>query len=802
MKQILLTAFLAFIFSISWQKSSAQDQYIEFYHIFPTDTVVTYVSYYANQLFVVKYPENGIFDPDTVGDKYRLQYIPNPGFIGLDTFQVVYSVPGANNSLSKKSKQVIIQVSSFILHPDEFIVFSDDTLALDPFANDALAGQAVKLRFLASPTHSHLSLSTDSSKILYQGSGTPRVENLTYTACDAAGICETGNFKLIVRSREASSDQNFHYFVNKNTDLTIDHPYDSMMVYSDPAHGLVQLDHFKIKYTPDSGFFGLDTLTIGFLNTPAVHYFIINVLDQGKNNLLVSDDYFYVLTNHSGKLDVLKNDFTRDLNVSIFDPPGHGSLVRQSNGVYTYTPETGFSGLDVFIYQACEPNSSICEYGVAYITIDAFAPDYVSHLSTAKNTTIFIDYPFPVSGYKLTILNYPDHGRYTPNRNNLNSFFYAPAQDYIGLDSFEIKYCLNSDPNECYFIKIYVDIYDINGACSTDCLWPGDLNADGRVDMRDLTYMAPYIGVSGNIRDTSLNSIWIGQESEDWQRSSNKVNLKHADADGNSIITAADTSWLVNNYRKTHGIKVNRGYNSSQLPFKLKSDKAFYDPGDSISIDVSIGDDNWSIQNLSGFTVSFSFSSAFNAASLSGIIYDNSWISQQANILHLVQKPAVRILDFGAARIGGIGTPGHGKVGVIKSIVDEELQGWRDEDGLVYAAIDINEGSITTVDGMEYTYPSTTVRIPIRVTGIQMPENKQVHVFPNPVSNQLYIQTTQAENLIETVEIYSISGQLLSQKQKINANNFDINLGNYLPGLYLVKTFTKRGVEISKVQKF
>ena len=744
MKQILLTAFLAFIFSISWQKSTAQDQYIEFYHIFPTDTVITYVPYYANQLFVVKYPENGIFDPDTVGDKYRLQYIPNPGFIGLDTFQVVYSVPGANNSLSKKSKQVIIQVSSFILNPDEFVVFSDDTLALDPFANDELADQAVKLRFLASPTHSNLSLSADSLKMLYQGNGAPRIENLTYTACDAAGNCETSIFKLIVRSREASSDQNFHYFVNKNTDLTIDHPYDSMMVYSDPAHGLVQMDPFKITYSPDSGFYGLDTVIIGFTNSAAVHRFIINILNQEKNNLLVADDYFYVLTNHSGKLDVLKNDFTRELTVSIFDQPAHGSLVRQSNGVYTYTPEAGFSGLDVFIYQACEPNSNICEYGVAYITIDAFAPDYVSRLSTAKNTTIFIDYPFPVSGYKLRITNYPDHGRYTPNLNNPNSFFYAPAQDYIGLDSFDIKYCLNSDPNECYFIKIYVDVYDINGACSTDCLWPGDLNVDGRVD----------------------------------------------------------TNWLVNNYRKTHGIKVNRGYNSSQLPFKLKSDKAFYDPGDSISIDVSIGDENWSIQNLSGFTASFSFSSAFNAASLSGIIYDNSWISQQASILHIVQKPAERILDFGAARIGSTGTPGHGKVGVIKSIVDETLEGWRDEDGMIYAAIDINAGSITTADGMEYTYPSTTVRIPIRVTGTQVPENKQVHVFPNPVSNQLYIQTTQAENLIETVEIYSISGQLLIQKQKINTNNFEINLGNYLPGLYLVKTFTKRGVEISKVQKF
>lgn len=803
MKQILLTVFLVFLISIGWQRATAQDQYKEFYNIFPTDTVVTYVPYYANQLFVVKEPTHGEFKADTVGNEYRLRYIPGSGFLGLDTFQVVYYVPGENNSLSKKSKQVIIQVSSFILRPDVFTVFSDDTLDLDPLANDDLAGQQIKLRFLATPTTSNLSLSADSLKINFTGSGKPRVENLSYTACSADGNCETGNFKLIVRSHAPNSDKTFHYFVKKNNTLHVDHPYDSMYIASAPAHGDGQIDDFSIAYTPDSAFFGIDTIFIGFTNSAATHQLIINVLDLEKNNLLVTNDYFYVLTNHKGKLDVLKNDFTQDLTVTIFDQPSHGSLSRFSNGVYNYTPDADFSGLDAFIYQACEPNSNTCEYGVAYVTVDQFAPDYTSRLSTAKNTPINLDYPFPVAGYTLYITNYPDHGRFTQDQNNRNNYIYAPAQNFVGLDSLEIKYCLNSDPSTCYQVKIYIDVYDVLNACSANCLWPGDLNADGRVDMRDLTFIAPYIGVNGKPRDTSLNSTWIGQNSDDWQRSANKVNLKHADADGNAILTAADTSWLANNYRKTHGIKVNRAYNSSQLPFKLRSDKAYYDPGDSITIDVSIGDDSWAIQDLTGFTVSFSFSSAFDPSSLRGIIYDDSWISQQAAVLHMVKKPAARILDFGAARIGGIGTPGHGKVGVIKSIVDEQINGFRDEDGIIYASIDINEGSITTAEGMEYTYPATTVRIPIRVTTPPIGNNgSQVVVFPNPVSAQLYIRSTQVDNLIESVAIYSISGQLINQIQKINANNFEINLGNYTPGLYLVKTFTNNGVEISKVQKF
>ncbi|HQW12749.1 MAG TPA: Ig-like domain-containing protein [Saprospiraceae bacterium] len=801
MKPTLHRILLLFFMCLLGQMVKAQDQYVDFYNIFPTDSVTSYVPDYNNQLFIYKNPSNGTLKKESVNGQFKITYLPYATFLGLDTFQVVYFVPGANNNLSKKSKQVIIRVSPFILHDDVFAVYNDDTLQLNVLANDELAGNPVKITFLASPTSTDLSLNTDSSAIQYKGSGQPRIEFLSYRACNNAGDCETGNFKLLVKSHNNNKNLFFFKFMRRDHKLIFSHPYDSMFVSLNSHHGTTSLDGYEITYTPDSAYVGLDTFKLSFTNGNAEHEFVINVTDEPAPNVLVEDDYFYTLTNHAVKTDLLRNDFTRDLVVSIFDEPVHGTLSRNSNGIYTYTPETNYTGVDVFTYQACEPNSNVCEQGQVYISIGNFEPDYKVYLSTAKNTYINIDYPFPASGYKLKITNYPDHG-YVSVKDRQTSMQYVPAQNYVGQDSMNIEYCLISDPSVCYSVKIYIEIYDLVGTCSKNCLWPGDHNNDGRVDMRDLTFMAPFVGSGGTLRDASLNPIWIGQNSDDWAIKSNNVNLKYADSDGNSVISAADTSWLSHYYRKSHGIPVNRGFNSSDLPFKLKSDKSFYYPGDTILIDFSIGSDSWNIRNLSGFTASFSFSDAFNDSNLTGQLLDQSWVKEGSNSLELVKKPFTRILDFGFARIGDSGVPGHGRVGTIKSIIDESLQGFRREDGILYATIDINSASITTSDGRELTYPSTTILIPVKLKNHN--ENtvaNAIIVYPNPVRNILHVSSTNEED-ISSIIIYSISGQLIQQIDKINSNNFDINFGNYLPGLYLVKSFSKTGVSISKVEKF
>ena len=80
-------------------------------------------------------------------------------------------------------------------------------------------------------------------------------------------------------------------------------------------------------------------------------------------------------------------------------------------------------------------------------------------------------------------------------------------------------------------------------------------------------------------------------------------------------------------------------------------------------------------------------------------------------------------------------------------------------------------------------------------TGINEINPIKVSVYPNPVQNELFINS---DLQIRKVEIYSLSGALL-----ISNNNFNgkISLSSLLKGTYIVKIYTEKGLTVSKVLK-
>ena len=83
---------------------------------------------------------------------------------------------------------------------------------------------------------------------------------------------------------------------------------------------------------------------------------------------------------------VLSNDTTRDQDPLVLDPnsavvirPGHGTVVVNHDGTITYTPVTGYTGIDSFQYQICDPDG--CDSAWVFITIEgcvipnAFSPN-------------------------------------------------------------------------------------------------------------------------------------------------------------------------------------------------------------------------------------------------------------------------------------------------------------------------------------------------------------------------------------------------------------------------------------------
>lgn len=784
--------------------TAQNNQYEEYHDILPTDSVMTSFPNHNNSLAFAILPKNGTTDPSTDGTTYTITYKPNAGFFGRDTFQVIYYYPGGpNGEMSRKSKKVIVRTSPFVLNDDIFEVFTtDSSLLLDVLANDLLPSGLERIALLPVHTDAGLTISDDSLSLLFNGATKSGVEYLRYTV-DNGTTRISGKITLTIKDANPDNDnQFFDKFLLKNTTLSFYHPFDITNLVIAPLHGNAQLAGAKITYEPDSSFTGRDTLVVR-IGDEVLHSFNFSVLDFDRPNVLVENDYVYTIVNHAVSFDVLKNDLTNELTVDIFDPTSNGSLVKQANGKYRYTPNVNFNGADVFIYRACEPFTDVCEYGAVTITVSNYEPDQQVYLTTSKNTPLTVSYPFPATGYRLELMlsNYARNGTLI---NVLNNLIYTPFNNFAGADSFKVKYTLISDPGQSYVVSINVDVFDIVDACAVDCVWPGDHNSDGRVDMRDLTFMASFIGETGEGRATDLNEYWIGQSANSWDLTSSNVNLKHGDSDGNGLISAADTNMLVTNYRKLHGIHVNKGINSLFLPINLSTDLDIYYPGDEVIINVSIGNESFPVKQLAGFTASFTFSDAFVDSTISGNFNQQSWLNAGDKLLNLVKKPNASTLDFGAARISGKGVPGFGDIGQIKSIIDEVIDGFKDDDGIVYGRVVINDVFLKIDNELELRTAPQVLYIPIKLQKDEtvFTNKSAVTASPNPTSDVLTIQSTDSYNMITSLHVYSITGQKIIALDKINQHKIDLNIGNYPSGMYLVHTLTNLGWEVTKISKF
>jgi large repetitive protein len=187
---------------------------------------------------------------------------------------------------------------------------------------------------------------------------------------------------------------------------------------------------------------------------PSVSSVKVQYTVQGANSAPVAVNDAYS-TNQNTTLTmtapgVLANDTDPEgasLTAQLVTGPAHGTLILNSNGSFTYTPTTGYTGSDGFTYRASDGTLTS---GNAAVTITITAvnqPPVASNdsYSTTQNTVLTTAAPGVLAndtdpeGTTLTalLLSGPTHGTLTLNSNG--SFTYTPTSGYSGGDSFTYR---------------------------------------------------------------------------------------------------------------------------------------------------------------------------------------------------------------------------------------------------------------------------------------------------------------------------------------------------------------------------
>src|SRR5213075_3157179 len=158
------------------------------------------------------------------------------------------------------------------------------------------------------------------------------------------------------------------------------------------------------------------------------------------------------------------------LNAILVSQPTHGVLTLNTNGGFTYFPETNYLGSDSFTYQA---NDGALNSAIATVTITVGgvndAPVAVNDsYTTAEDTQLTViaagvlanDSDVDGDALSAILVSQPTHGVLTLNTNG--GFNYVPETNYLGGDSF--TYQANDGATNSSLATVSITITGVNDA--------------------------------------------------------------------------------------------------------------------------------------------------------------------------------------------------------------------------------------------------------------------------------------------------------------------------------------------------
>ncbi len=289
---------------------------------------------------------------------------------------------------------------------------------------------------------------------------------------------------------------------------------------------------------------------------------------------------------------------------------------------------------------------------------------------------------------------------------------------------------------------------------TTNNVWPGDMNYDGVVDIKDTPIFGTMVGLTGTSR-INQDIEWYPHPSTDWGTTTDGVDNKHIDADGNGLVDLNDGQAIDSNYGKKHNEVMIAPPNSivENSPFQI-----FLQP---ISVPSFIGNDNvlvWDIvlENTLGTDIAFyggyfsiDYYHPANVVSNPQVSFANTWLGPSNELFYIVHNDEDdQRLDIGITRLDHQNKIGSGVIGQLSLEINQ--MGFAGD----YGVLNLKVGDIG-INNSELTFlPFATQEMQIGFAPLDCPPDLMLNV------GTLLDGTYQAANSIATNGVVNVgSGQ-------------------------------------------
>ena len=350
-------------------------------------------------------PANGTVTNNGDG---TVTYTPNPGFVGEDTF--TYTITDGNGGQDTATVTVCVtDPNGGNQDPDAVNdttnTFPDTAVTVEVLANDSDPdGDTLTIIGGTDPTNGSVTDNGDGTITYTPNTGFTGTDTFTYTVSDGNGGTDTATVTVSVNdngggnSVDAVDDS---YNIDEDTTLIVDLTANdsdpegddfSITSVGSAANGTTTLNpDGTVTYKPNDDFNGTDTFTYtitddqGATDTATVTINVGAVQDDpdAENDVELTDE------NTPVDIDVLSNDSDPDgdtLNVLSYGQGTNGTVTGGGTGPLTYTPNSGFTGVDTFTYTITDGNGGQDTATVTVVVGDVDDNSVVANDDSATTT--------------------------------------------------------------------------------------------------------------------------------------------------------------------------------------------------------------------------------------------------------------------------------------------------------------------------------------------------------------------------------------------------------------------------------
>ncbi|MDW3649718.1 MAG: S8 family serine peptidase [Bacteroidia bacterium] len=367
--------------------------------------------------------------------------------------------------------------------------------------------------------------------------------------------------------------------------------------------------------------------------------------------------------------------------------------------------------------------------------------------------------------------------------------------DVQGWYKLRIEYGCGERDSEWFFVSL-----------NQGCVWPGDANADGEVNMTDYLLTGLTDTETGPARPWPSTD-WEAQSATPWYGNfpglnplGNQVNFMHADADGDGQIEIVDDSEIIR-----------KNYSKQIFPEQTAQGQAdiFLNMGSQVTIvgdttDFTVDLDNipsYLIEDVAGIAVRLEYDMPLSQP----LIFDfsDTWFGDATETdSFIVHNEGNRQVDVGLFRKGGFsqqiaGTFLKGKI----IVVIDDIGNYGEFAEQAFFSISITGATIIKTDGTllplnqissvsSVATKTLTIEIPAEARHMHPLDEFGINVFPNPGAEKLKIELKEASEEFVEVEIYGLDARVHWKHKKelfYSKDYFIFDLPELIPGYYWVK---------------